>query len=164
MRRPAALGACAAAALLAAIVLGAAGCGSSRATSPSPSPVAVTVAPGGPPVWVLDAARSVASESDSPKPTSFEWTLTTMKRAAPMLGLTAQDPIVKPDPGLKVIIVIEHGMFSSSKFGASGSSPPPPAPWYVSCTDATYKRPLRVGLLYAQPDTSSVGKMHVFKF
>ncbi len=165
MRRPTALCVGVAAVLVAVIVLGAAGCGGTKSRSASPaSPAAASVAPGGPPAWVLEAARSVAAESDSPKPASFAWTLTTVKKAASMLGLTAQDPIVKPDPGLKVFIFIEHGMFSSSKFGASASSPPPPAPWYVSCTDATYKRPLRVGLLYARPDTSSVGKMHVFKF
>jgi hypothetical protein len=165
VKRPRALCVGAAAAFVAVMVLGVAGCGGTKAASVSPSPVAATTGPpGGPPMWVQNAARSVAAESDSPKPASCEWTLTTVKRAASMLGLTPQDPIVKPDPDLKVFIIIEHGMFSSSKFGASGSSPPPPATWYVSCTDAAYKRPLRVGLLYARPDTSSVGKMNLFTF
>jgi hypothetical protein len=125
----------------------------------------VATTPGGPPVWVQDAARSVAAESDSPKPTSFEWILTTVKKAAPVLGLTAKDPHVKADPELKVYIIIEHGMFKSSTVGPqSTGSPAPPGTWYLSCMDAAFKRPLRVGLLYGRPETSSLGKMHVFKF
>ena len=152
------------AALVAVIAIGAAGCGTSKAASASPSPVTFTTAPGAPPAWIQNLARSVAAESDSPKPTSCEWILTTFKKAAPIVGLGVNDLTVKAHADVKVYVIIEHGMFDSSKVGAvSGGSPPPPAPWYVSAVDAAFKQPVRVGLLGARPDTVSVGKLHVFK-
>jgi len=152
-------------AVLVSVIAIAVGCGGTKGASVSPSSAASTTSvPGGPPAWVQDEARSVAAKSDSPKPASFEWMLTTMKRAARVVGMTEKTPSVKADPGRKVYIIIERGTFSSSQFGSMSAGSPPPAPWYVSATDANVKQLLRVGLLPARPDTSSLGKMHVFTF
>jgi hypothetical protein len=154
------------AALIVVSAVGATGCGAAKSTSASSSPVTFTSSsPGEPPAWIQNLARSLAAGSGSPKPTSCEWILTTFKKAAPVVGLAANDPSVKAHADVMVYVIIEHGLFDSSKVGAvSGGSSPRPAPWYVSALDAQYKAPVRVGLLPSRPDTSSVGKMHVFTF
>ncbi len=125
-----------------------------------------TGAPGAPPAWVQSAARSVAAESDSPKPTSCEWILTTVKKAAPLLGLTAQDPTVKADPNLKVYIIIEHGMFKQCEVR--------PGVWGLAAAAGALVRELHGRHVQAAaarrfappagPIRRRVGKMNVFTF
>jgi hypothetical protein len=151
------------AALIVVSAIGAAGCGGTKATSASPSPVTFTTGPSvAPPAWVQKIARGVAASSVDPKPISCEWVLTTATRAAPLVGLTAQDPSVKADPNLKVYIIIEHGTFNAER--VNPLSPPPPATWYETSVEARTKRPRDMGLLNRRPDTSSVGTMNLFTF
>ena len=151
------------AALMVVSAIGAAGCGATKATSASPSPVTFTTGPSvAPPAWVQKIAQGIAASSADPKPTSCEWVLTTRGRAAPVVGLTANDPSVKADPNLKVYIVIEHGTFNAER--VNPLSPPPPAPWYMVCLEAKTKQERDMGLLNRRPDTSSIGQMNVFTF
>ena len=151
------------AALASLIAVGAAGCGGAKATSVSSSPVTFTTgSSAAPPAWVQKIARGVAASSADPRPISCEWVLTTATRAAPLVGLTAQDPSVKADPNLRVFIIIEHGTFNAER--VNPLSPPPPATWYVISVEAKTKRPRDMGLLNRRPDTSSVGKMNLFTF
>ncbi len=113
----------------------------------------------GPPAWLVSQAQQVAAGNDDPAPTSAAYCLTTMRAAAPAVGLTSD---TAADPTLQVYLVVLTGHFTDvNAFYPTGGSPPK-GTTIAFTVDVRTRAIHDFGMSNGQADTTGVGQVTSF--